>query len=135
VEEVLDEFSLAKKVLEVTDFKISTSLHQKAHAEIFATAFGKKVHFKHDGVGPVDAAVTALHEGLKKQDVLDVRLTDYNVEIDTKGVDATVEVKMKLVDKLGNSVIARTTSPDILVASIRAFEKGFNILYSKAARI
>ena len=38
---------------------------------------------------------------------------------------------MTLIDKDGNKVVSRTTSPDIIVASIRAFEKGFNILYAK----
>jgi hypothetical protein len=44
-----------------------------------------------------------------------------------------VEVKMTLQDKFGNNVIARTTSPDIIVASLKAYEKGFNILYGKSA--
>ncbi|MGE3279108.1 MAG: threonine synthase [Candidatus Altimarinota bacterium] len=131
IEEVLDEFSLQQKVLEVLDFTIQTSLHTQAQAEITAQAFGKKVTFKHSGVGPVDAAISAIREGLNHEDILQVRLIDYEVEIDSKGVDATVEVKMTLVDKNGNKVVARTTSPDVIVASIRAFEKGFNILYSK----
>lgn len=131
IEETLDEFSLQKKVLEVLDFSISTSLHEKARAKVIAKAFGKKETFTYEGVGPVDAAVSAIREGLKKKDRLEVRLSDYEVQIDTKGVDATVEVKMTLVDKKGNKVISRTTSPDIIVASIRAFEKGFNILYTK----
>jgi len=133
IEEVLDEFSLQKKVLEVLDFTIHTSLHKKAEAEITAKAFGKKVTFKHSGVGPVDAAISAIREGLNSQDILQVRLIDYEVEIDSKGVDATVEVKMTLIDKNGNKVVSRTTSPDVIVASIRAFEKGFNILYSKSS--
>lgn len=132
IEEVLDEFSLQKKVLEVLDFSIHTSLHKKAEAEITAQAFGKKVTFKHSGVGPVDAAISAIREGLNSQDILQVRLIDYEVEIDSKGVDATVEVKMTLIDRNGNKVVSRTTSPDVIVASIRAFEKGFNILYSKS---
>lgn len=132
IEEVLDEFSLQKKVLEVLDFTITTSLHGKAEAKIMAKAFGNKVSFTHQGVGPVDAAISAIREALKKKDHLQVRLIDYEVEIDSKGVDATVEVKMTLIDKDGNKVVSRTTSPDIIVASIRAFEKGFNILYAKA---
>jgi len=131
IEETLDEFSLQNKVLEILDFEISTSLHKKAKAKVIANAFSKKETFTFEGVGPVDAAVSAIREGLKGKDKLEVRLTDYEVQIDTKGVDATVEVKMTLQDKNGNKIIARTTSPDIIVASIRAYEKGFNILYAK----
>lgn len=132
IEEVLDEFSLQKKVLEVIDFSIKTSLHEKAEAKVTAKVFGKKNTFTYQGVGPVDAAISAIREGLKQKDTLQVRLIDYEVEIDSKGVDASVEVKMTLIDKNGNKIVSRTTSPDIIVASIRAFEKGFNILYSKA---
>ncbi len=132
IEETLDEFSLQNKVLEILDFTIETSLHTKAKASVLAKAFGEKETFTYKGVGPVDAAVSAIREGLKGKDKLEVRLTDYEVQIDTKGVDATVEVKMTLQDKKGNKVIARTTSPDIIVASIRAYEKGFNILYAKS---
>lgn len=131
IEETLDEFSLQRKVLEVLDFQISTTMHQKAKAKVVVKAFGKKETYTYEGVGPVDAAVSAIRQGLRSKDLLEVRLTDYEVQIDTKGVDATVEVKMTLQDRNGVKIIARTTSPDIIVASIRAFEKGFNILYSK----
>lgn len=131
IEEALDEFSLKKRVLEVTDFRINTGLHQKAEATLIMTAFEKKLSSSAKGVGPVDAAIKAIQKALNKQDHLKVKLTDYQVEIDTRGVDATVEVKMTLQDKRGHSVVARTTSPDIIVASIRAYEKGFNLLHSK----
>lgn len=131
LEEVLDVFSLKKKVLEITDFNICTSYHGKAEAEIIAKAFKKDISHKAKGVGPVDAAISAIQEGLSDLDYLEVRLIDYQVEIDSRGIDATVEVKMTLKDKNGVKVDSRTSSPDIIFASIKAFEKGFNILYSK----
>lgn len=134
LEEVFDEFSLSSRTLEVSDFKITTSLHEQAEAEITATAFGKTVTSNGKGVGPVDAAIQALQRALNNQDELEVRLADYQVEIDTRGVDATVEVKMTLKDNQDHTVVSRTTSPDIIVASIKAFEKGFNILYDKSQK-
>lgn len=131
LEEVLDEFSLQHRVLEIQDFTINTGLRKPADAEIVGTAFEKELKCSASGVGPVDAAITAIKDGLKNLDELEVRLIDYAVEIDTRGVDASVEVKMTMTDKTGNTIVSRTTSPDIIVASIRAFEKGFNILYSK----
>jgi threonine synthase len=124
LEAVLDQLSLKNRVLEVKDFKISTTLHGKAEAEIWAVAHGKEVHAQYSGVGPVDAAI----EALKKASGSRISLTDYNVEIDSNGVDAAVEVKMTLKDEEGHEVLVRATSPDIIVASIRAFEKGVNIL-------
>lgn len=131
VEEVLDQISLKEKTLKITNFEISTSMHSKASGEIWATAFGKNVNQKDQGVGPVDAAIKALRTALKKLDSLEVRLTDYEVAIDTRGVDASVVVKITVSDKNGRSVIARSTSPDIIVASLKAYEKGFNLLYAK----
>lgn len=127
LESVLDEFSLKNRVLEVQDFKISTTLHEQAQAEIWAVANGEEVHAKGNGVGPVDAAI----EALKKASKAKVWLTDYNVEIDSSGVDAAVEVKMALKDDHDHEVVVRSTSPDIIVASIKAFEKGVNILSNK----
>ena len=132
LEEILDEIHLKNKVIEVTDFTIETSLHSKSKAEICAKAFWKDLCMKSSWVWPVDAAIKALKKWLKSHDKLEVKLSDYEVEIDSKWSDASVTVKMTLSDKNWNKVLARTTSPDIIVASIRAFEKWINILYSKS---
>jgi D-citramalate synthase len=131
LEEVLDKVSLKDKVLEITDFDIRTTLKDQAEARITAVAYGETLTVSHAGVGPVDAAISALQKGLKEAHDKQIKLTDYAVAIDESGVDATVEVKMTLVDEKGNKVISRTTSPDIIVASIKAFEKGFNLLHIK----
>ncbi len=127
LEEVLDEFSLKNRVLSIKDFKVSTTMHEQAEAEVWAEAFGQEVHAKGKGVGPVDAAIMALKQALEVR----VWLIDYEVEIDSSGVDAAVEVKMTLKNEQGHRVVAKTTSPDIIVASLKAFEKGVNILCSK----
>jgi threonine synthase len=128
LEEVLDEFSLKNRVLEIKDFTIRTTLHSQAESEVWAVGFGKEIHAKSTGVGPVDASLQALRQALD----LKVWLVDYSVEIDSAGGDSAVEVKMTLRDDEGNKIVARATSPDIIVASLKAFEKGVNILYSKA---
>ncbi|MBT5016832.1 threonine synthase [Candidatus Peregrinibacteria bacterium] len=127
LEEILDEFSLKNRVLAISDFKVQTTMHDQAEAEVWAEAFGKEVHAYGKGVGPVDAAIQALKDALKVK----VWLIDYEVAIDASGVDAAVEVKMTLKNEKGHRVVARSTSPDIIVASLKAFEKGVNILYSK----
>ncbi len=134
LQEVMDEISLKERVLEISDFEISTTLHNKAYAKIQVEAFGNKEHYEATGVGPVDAAIQALKIGLNERDTLEVRLTDYNVEIASNGVAASVEVTMTLADKNDHKVVSRTTSPDVIVASIKAFEKGFNILYDQSKK-
>ena len=68
---------------------------------------------------------------VQKEKLMNYHLTDYDVKIDQRGADATVEVSMSLRDDQGNKVIATATSPDVIVASIEAFERGYNVLCNK----
>ena len=112
------------------DFEINTSLHHQATAKIKVTIGGEDKQLMHSGVGPVDAAISALRDGLDGK--LMAKLTDYTVNILTGDIDATVEVKMTLVDgKRNNKVVSRATSPDVIVASLKAYEKGINLLWAK----
>ncbi|OGG26371.1 hypothetical protein A2960_03505 [Candidatus Gottesmanbacteria bacterium RIFCSPLOWO2_01_FULL_39_12b] len=89
---------------------------------------GHEYDVQHEGVGPVDAAIKAITTAIKKEDKVDFKLTEFNVEIPTTGSDATVEATMVLQDEYGTQVVEKGTSPDIIVASIEAFEKGYNEL-------
>lgn len=131
LEEVLDEVSLKNRVLEIKDFYVGTGLSQKAKAHVTVIAFGEEHTFTCEESGPLNALISAISRGLKDVDTRGIQLIDYSVDIDTRNVDASVEVKMTLFDNKGNKVVSRTTSPDIIVASVRAYEKGFNLLYSK----
>ena len=84
-----------------------------------------------EGVGPVDAVMGAIRNVIKNEKLMKCWMTAYDVKIDQKGTDATVEVSMGLRDDQDNKVIATATSPDVIVASIEAFERGYNILYNK----
>lgn len=128
LEMVLDSASLKNKILEITDFEVTTSLNGQSQAKIWAVSNGKEIYGEHSGVGPVDAAIEALRMGL----TFNVHLIDYNVNIDSSGVDSAVEVKIVMSDDEGHKVVGSATSPDIIVASLKAFEKGTNILYAKS---
>jgi len=131
IEEHFDEYGHKEKYLEVIDFETKTSKYNKAHASI-KIRYGKKVLIgQAEGVGTVDAIIKAIKKSIKQHDKMFVALTDYNVEIYTGGVDASVKVIMTAVDKKGNKIIAQTTSPDVIVASVNAFEKCYNFLYDK----
>lgn len=131
IEEHLDEYDLKKKYLEILDFETRTSKFKEAEGWI-KLRYGKKIlEAEAKGVGTVDAIITALKKSIKKHDKLHIRLTDYAVEIFTGGVDASVKVVMTAVDKSGNRIIAQATSPDVIVASVNAFEKCYNFLYDK----
>ncbi len=131
IEEQLDEYTLKNKHLEIIDFEAKTGKYKKAVGSI-KVRYGKEILIgQSEGVGAVDAIITALKNSLKDHDKLSIELTDYNVEIFTGGVEATVKVVMTAVDKSGNKVTAQATSPDVIVASVNAFEKCYNFLYYK----
>jgi threonine synthase len=117
-----------KKTLEVVDFKINTFKKSKSVADVIVKILNKTYEENSTGVGPVDAAIKAITKAIEKSDSTKFRLTDFNVEIPTTGSDATVEVTMVLQDEKGTQVVEKGTSPDIILASIEAYEKGYNEL-------
>lgn len=134
VEDALTGLTYESRIMEVLDYKLDIRQKTKPKAWVFVKFHGKEVEAEARGVGPVDAIIRALRLALRGEDKLSARLADYAVRIDDSGTDATTEVSMKLQDKTGSSVIARATSPDIISASIEAFEKGYNILYWKGRK-
>ncbi len=77
------------------------------------------------GIGPVDAAIIAIKKSIA--DFADITLEEYHVDAITGGTDALIDVVVKLryEDKV---VSARSTQPDIIMASVEAFLSGVNRL-------
>ena len=132
IEDVLKTVPDSKKLIRIEDFKVETYKNKKAKAEVKICIKNKCMsECRATGVGPVDAIMKAVRKIIEKENLMRYWLTDFDVKIDQRGTDATVEVSMSLKDKDNNTVIATATSPDVIVASIEAFERGYNILYNK----
>jgi len=132
IEGVLKMVPDAKKYIKVKDFSVRTSKTRKAEASVELGVNGSGIFPSvAEGVGPVDAIMRAIRKVIEEKKLMKYWLTDYNVKIDEHGTDATVEVSMSLRDDADNKVIATAASPDIIVASVEAFERGYNILYNK----
>ena len=83
------------------------------------------------GVGPVDAAIEAIRKTIK--DTADITLEEYHVDAITGGTDALIDVLVKL--KYNDKVItARSTEPDIIMASVEAYLKGVNKILTDEKR-
>ncbi len=134
VEEVLSDLTFDERVMRVVDYNLKIHKKEPPLAKVEIEFLGKKFRAESRGVGPVDAVITAIRKALKNKSPLKEDLVDFEVFVDADGVDATTEVKMKLEDSKKNSVVATANSPDIITASIAAFEKGYNILYWKGRR-
>jgi 2-isopropylmalate synthase len=60
-----------------------------------------------------------------------IRLKEYRLEAITGGTDALGEVVIKVEDKEGNSATARSSSGDIVIASVEAMIEGINRILMK----
>lgn len=122
--------SKVKNPLKVLDFKVEASKNEKSLGKAKIIYNGKEIEVSSYGVGPVDSIINAIKTVLLENG-FKFKLTDYNVEITEGGTDASVNVKMTLEDESKNKVVAMGTSPDIIVASIEAFQEGYNLLAFK----
>lgn len=85
------------------------------------------------GIGPVDAMMKAVQKITDK--LISVRLKEYRLEALTGGSDAVAEVMVKVEDKEGKIVSARSARPDIVIASVEAMVDGLNRLLQKRDRL
>lgn len=131
VESVLKALSEQKPVLEVEDFQVTTSLKSQSEAKVWVRFDGERVQAAAAGVGPVDAVVNALKGAAESRGKLFFGLVDFQVAINSAGTDASVETTITMQDANNNRVVATGTSPDIIVASVRAFVEGYNVLWSR----
>ncbi len=122
--------SKVKNPLKVIDFKVEASRSNKALGIARINYKGNEEEFSSSGVGPVDAIINAIKKAVMNNG-FKFKLTDYNVSITEGGTDASVNVKMTLEDENKNRIVAMGTSPDIIVASIEAFQEGYNQLAFK----
>jgi len=109
--------------INVLDFTVNTAKDQKPVAWVSVSIDGEKREAEADGVGPVDAIVNALK--ITCEGKMTFALSNYKVEIRSQGTDAVVYVELKLVKGDATS-LGRGTSPDIIQASIEAFESAYN---------
>jgi threonine synthase len=113
----------SKKIFCVLDFGVTTGKDRIAKAWVKVDFKGKERVSEAEGVGPFDAIVKALTEACDGR--IDFALKDYKVDIRNQGVDAVVYVELKL-QRDHQISLGRATSPDIIQASVEAFEEAYN---------
>ncbi len=123
VQDLFGSSDEAERRVEVLDFEVSTGKDRKPQASVRVLVDGVEYNASGEGVGPVDAVIVALRSACQQR--LSFRLSNYNVVIRSQGTDAVVFTEMKL-EHGGHTSIGRGTSPDIIQASIEAFEHAYN---------
>ena len=110
-------------IFAVIDFQVATGKDLASNASVTIKIADEERKASAQGVGPVDAVINALINACGEQ--INFKLTDYKVDIRSQGVDAVVYVELKLAKDHAYS-LGRGTSPDIIQASIEAFEEAYN---------
>ncbi|MCO6430140.1 MAG: threonine synthase [Deltaproteobacteria bacterium] len=130
VQDVLETSNRAtERSVTVEDFSVQTGKDIKPTAKVTVNAGGVRYEASASGVGPVDAVINALKEALTQR--IDFSLANYSVQIRSQGTSAVVYAELKLTHK-GVVSLGKGTSPDIIQASIEAFESAYNGLASRA---
>lgn len=129
VQDVLENSSeTQKKIFSVEDFTVTTIKDKKPQASVEVSMNGKTFKGAAEGVGPVDAVINALQEACGVE--LRFSLVSYQVAIRSQGTDAVVCADISL-ERDGKISIGEGTSPDVIQASIGAFERAYNGLYTE----
>lgn len=134
VENILKMPENMKSVLHVDDFSVHVTQKRPAEAWVMLSFYDAPVASQAKGVGPVDAIINAMQDAMRIKDELQAKLCGYSVEINTGGTDAVVEVELSLQTPSGQEVTGEASSPDVIVASIRAFENAYNLLHWKSTQ-
>lgn len=114
---------MAEKVVELEELTIVSGNKVTPTASLRLNIENNEVHEAGIGIGPVDAAIIAVKKSIK--DFADIELEEYHVDAITGGTDALIDVVVKLKHN-GDIITARSTQPDIIMASVEAYLSGIN---------
>ena len=112
-----------ERYFKVEDFSVVTAKDKKPTATVEISMGTTRYSASGEGVGPVDAVINALRRACK--DEMPFALEAYSVEIRSQGTDAVVSAEMTLTSQDKNA-IGQAASPDVIQASIMAFERAYN---------
>ena len=129
-EVVTGELSRHERVVTLKELSVMTGSNLIPTASLRAIVRGKECTSAQMGVGPVDAAIKAVHEIIGDEIGGDIELKDFRIEAITGGSDALAEVIVGV--KKGDRVVtARGAQDDIVMASVEAFINAVNRLMQK----
>ena len=122
---------VSDKVVDLKDVTIVSGNKVTPTASVKMEINGDEVVGAGIGLGPVDAAIIAIRKSI--EDVANIELVEYHVDAITGGTDALIDVIVKV--KYGDDIVtARSTEPDIIMASVEAYVAAVNRLLSNFNR-
>lgn len=129
LQEAIENTTIPTKPLKIVDFESKSGLLKSPIGYIRIDFDGRRGEADAEGVGPVDALIKALKKAIDGMSDFWPVLLDFQVEVASSSESALVKVTMEMGDRQGNKVAAKASNPDIIVAALSAFVKGYNLLY------
>ncbi|UTB33898.1 MAG: 2-isopropylmalate synthase [Methanobacterium sp. ERen5] len=113
-----------KEIVKLEGFSVMTGDNVMPTATVKLDINGKVKTAAKTGVGPVDAAINAIQSLVGE--TADIELKEYNIEAITGGTNALAEVFVIMGDKKGNKATGRSTTDDVVMASVEAVLDSIN---------
>ncbi len=123
-ESVIGALPEEQKMVELKEVTVTTGSTITSTASVKIAVRGEERIGSATGVGPVDAAISALRGVMGE--ISKLNLKEYHLEAITGGSDALAEVTVKLDDERGNLYIAKGVREDVVIASVDAMVNGIN---------
>ncbi|MGZ4903575.1 MAG: 2-isopropylmalate synthase [Halobacteriota archaeon] len=116
---------VSKPVIVLDELSVMTGNRMTPTATVKATVHGRTKVGARVGVGPVDAAINAVHAVLGSSGL---QLKTFRIDAISGGTDALADVIVGVEDAKGHLVSARAARNDIVVASVEALISAINRL-------
>ncbi|WP_268543189.1 2-isopropylmalate synthase [Candidatus Nitrosotenuis cloacae] len=126
--EILEEHAI-KRIVQLSGFSVSTGIGTMPYAFVKLNIDGTDYIGTDYGVGPVDAALSAIQK--ITGEIAKVRVKEYKLDSISGGSDALCEVTIKVEDAYGNMASAKSVGEDIVTTSVQAVIEGINRIMLK----
>lgn len=113
-----------EEIVKLEGFSVMTGNSVMPTATVKLSIDGETKTGAKTGVGPVDAAINAIQSVVGE--TADIELQEYNIEAITGGTNALAEVFVIMGDVKGNRATGRSTTEDIVLASVEAVLDAIN---------
>lgn len=113
-----------EEIVKLKGFSVMTGNSVMPTATVKLSIEGETKTAAKTGVGPVDAAINAIKSVMGES--ADIELQEYNIGAITGGTNALAEVFVIMGDVNGNRATGRSTTEDIVLASVEAVLDAIN---------
>ncbi len=121
-EDVIGKVPDKDVIVELKDMKLSAELGKEPVATVVLSVRGKEKKATEEGVGPVDATLSAIRSAVGEKNIT---LDEFHLDAITGGSDALADVTIKVSDGK-KTTMARGVHEDVVMAAVIAFINGLN---------